>query len=567
MNRQTAAQTKVRVTAVPLAIGGLLQRACACGQHTSGGECEECSKKRIAETAVGGAMLHRRAAGNREPDEVPEIVHDVLGSPGQPLDAATRSFFEPRFGHDFSGVRVHTDARAAESARTVNALAYTVGRDVVFGSGQYAPGAAAGRRLLGHELAHAVQQSESQIAAPINLTVAAADTKGEREAEAVEAALPLDRPLHSGLADRSGPMIQRKDDPPTPEERERQKHHAGSPLNAADKAQIAKLKIPTSGGTLTAFKEGPRFVLHDTASVPSKKELANVEAGIKKKGVKAGPLGVGYAAEVLTADAPVRQRGSLFEASRPTVTEYERGENLLPLKDRVTAFQAVWKVTQETKRVQILADAMKSVGVTDKDLKEDGQNPKRELETACTPTEKEPCVHTMAQWAVARICDQAPKDLAAKGKEGELTASCATLKPVLDARKRRIPSTVNVEIVQLKGCPPGKSCDDCHPGENPVALANPAYTDNQYESVKALYLEAALQADVFPHITTHFWVDADVAGHCDPRCFDLTRLYRSLSKDLKHQEGDTYGVDPRYGTNWGVDTIWWNPKVCGGAHP
>jgi len=65
---------------------------------------------------------------------------------------------EPRFGHDFSQVRVHTNAKVAESARAVNALAYTVGRDVVFGVGQYAPTTSAGQRLLAHELTHVVQQ-------------------------------------------------------------------------------------------------------------------------------------------------------------------------------------------------------------------------------------------------------------------------------------------------------------------------------------------------------------------------------------------------------------------------
>ena len=78
---------------------------------------------------------------------------------GQPLDAATREFFSARFGHDFANVRVHADAEAAESARALNALAYTVGRDVVFGAGQYAPGTRAGQQLLAHELTHVVQQS------------------------------------------------------------------------------------------------------------------------------------------------------------------------------------------------------------------------------------------------------------------------------------------------------------------------------------------------------------------------------------------------------------------------
>jgi Domain of unknown function (DUF4157) len=89
---------------------------------------------------------------------VPPIIDEVVSSPGQPLDTVTRSFIEPRFGHDFSEVRVHTDGKAAESARAVNAQAYTVGSDVVFGTGRYAPGSAEGTRLLAHELTHVVQQ-------------------------------------------------------------------------------------------------------------------------------------------------------------------------------------------------------------------------------------------------------------------------------------------------------------------------------------------------------------------------------------------------------------------------
>src|SRR3954452_15766007 len=82
----------------------------------------------------------------------PAIVHEVLRSPGQPLDAATRAFFEPRFGHDFGHVRVHTDARAAESAASVNALAYTVGNHIVVGRGGFQP--LNSTRLLAHELVH-----------------------------------------------------------------------------------------------------------------------------------------------------------------------------------------------------------------------------------------------------------------------------------------------------------------------------------------------------------------------------------------------------------------------------
>lgn len=184
----------------------LLQR---CGDH-------DCASPGCQRHAEEGARLLRTPTIGRSPSAVPPIVGEVLRSPGQPLDAATRAVMEPPFGHDlspmqvhpgnlqtapteleigpagdryereadqvadatmrrsehgaaqeseprggydFSHVRVHTGARAALAARAVNALAYTVGRDIVFGAGQYAPGTSGGRRLLAHELTHVVQQT------------------------------------------------------------------------------------------------------------------------------------------------------------------------------------------------------------------------------------------------------------------------------------------------------------------------------------------------------------------------------------------------------------------------
>lgn len=158
MNRQATKQAQPIQTA-PLA-SGVLQRKCDCGNHTiAGGECNECGRSR----------LQRRSSGQAKPTEVPQIVHEVLRSPGQPLDAATRDFFGSRFGHDFSRVRLHIGGQAAESARSVGALAYTVGRDVVFGAGQYSPGSVAGRRLLAHELTHVMQQEGAVTATPQRL--------------------------------------------------------------------------------------------------------------------------------------------------------------------------------------------------------------------------------------------------------------------------------------------------------------------------------------------------------------------------------------------------------------
>jgi hypothetical protein len=114
----------------------------------------------------------------------PPVVREVLDSPGRPLDSATRTIMEPRFGHDFSGVRVHDDARAARSAAAVDALAYTVGRDIVFAQGQYAPVSAAGVALLAHELAHTVQQAgAADSGTSRDVTIAPAGSRAEREAD------------------------------------------------------------------------------------------------------------------------------------------------------------------------------------------------------------------------------------------------------------------------------------------------------------------------------------------------------------------------------------------------
>jgi hypothetical protein len=189
---------------------GLLQRACACGQHTvAGGECAACREKREG--------MQRAAVNSAPVNAIPPIVHDVLTSSGQPLDAGTRAFMEPRFGHDFSQVRVHTDARAAESARAVNALAYTVGRDMVFGAGQYEPRANEGKRLLAHELTHVVQQKS--INAKGQLTVGSPNDDLEREAATSASQVVRGKYVNIGmsLADSAGKTIQRDLATPPPD--------------------------------------------------------------------------------------------------------------------------------------------------------------------------------------------------------------------------------------------------------------------------------------------------------------------------------------------------------------
>lgn len=130
------------------------------------------------------AALQRKYACGATTMNAPKIVDEVLESPGSALDPGTRGFMESRFNRDFGEVRVHTDSKAAESARAVKASAYTVGRDVVFGAGQVAPSKRAGRMLLAHELTHVVQQRAARNPIPHTLLeVGPANDSLELEAE------------------------------------------------------------------------------------------------------------------------------------------------------------------------------------------------------------------------------------------------------------------------------------------------------------------------------------------------------------------------------------------------
>jgi hypothetical protein len=132
-----------------------------CTGCASGAPCAECAEEEER------PPIQRQAATAGAPRDAAEAdVLDGIGS-GQPLEPGARAYFEPRFGADFSGVRVHAGAGASRAAHSVNAMAYTIGRDIVFAGQQYAPGTAVGRRLLAHELTHVLQQAGTRPGAGI----------------------------------------------------------------------------------------------------------------------------------------------------------------------------------------------------------------------------------------------------------------------------------------------------------------------------------------------------------------------------------------------------------------
>jgi hypothetical protein len=180
------------------------------------------SQLRIPETPVKpfatgcSGLLQRKSdrapARSQSSTKAPPVVNEVLRSPGQPLDPDTREFMEPRFDYDFSRVRVHADPKAAESARAVNAAAYTVGNQLVFAAGRYSPHGLEGQRLLAHELTHVVQQrgagvsSTAEIVPETHQSEREAETNSDRVTSGANSAVSAAPPV-TGLQRLAGPPI------------------------------------------------------------------------------------------------------------------------------------------------------------------------------------------------------------------------------------------------------------------------------------------------------------------------------------------------------------------------
>lgn len=196
----------------------LVQRKCSKCQEEEKlqRKCDKCEEEeklqRKCDKCEEEEKLHRKSEdGPSSPAAAPPIVHEVLNSPGHPLDSATRAFFEPRLGYDFSRVRVHHDAKATESAASVNARAYTVGKNIIFGEGHYSPARADGKQLLAHELTHVMQQegappialqracrSAAQCAIPTSGSAGQFGPKVEAESEAIAVASGGVAPIGGG---------------------------------------------------------------------------------------------------------------------------------------------------------------------------------------------------------------------------------------------------------------------------------------------------------------------------------------------------------------------------------
>lgn len=551
----------------------VLQRKCA----GDGGCCDDCDKKKLQRSAIGPA-----------PRYAPPIVHDVLRGSGEPLDRATRAAMEPRLGYDFGRVRVHRDARAAESAHAVGAGAYTVGSDVVLGRN-------ATRDVVAHELAHVVQQHGAEGGGAIE--IGRADDPLEHQAD------------HMAVAGTSSRVLRRA--PPEPEAKPAAKtQHANTAMTKTDVE-----KAETAAGTQTADAETikredaskpgaieSRFIIHDTASSVG---AARIAAHVK---ANRGPLGPGVNAYVPRDTAPSITR-PFFDKRRPTTTEFEKGlgvfaepgdtETGSKLGDKLKArrdarFRAVWSLVNPGVRRFLIETALSGSQLTPDELKIEleGEDKKvKNQQTGKVTTKHSPgaleqlndpkgaeTIYTSATWTIELICAVAPITAFALGLAGldafALQRECAALAPYWAKRNELIATTNAIEIVQpgvtRKGAAAGHKNSCAVNNELNEKFKSPSYSDNQYNSARDLYLRAALKTRVFPFITTHKVIDREHGDHCDPRCFNLGRLYNDIATMLGHKTGDSlYGVEPTYGRG-PTTSVWWDDgpnSICAEAKP
>jgi hypothetical protein len=337
---------------------------------------------------------------------------------------------------------------------------------------------------------------------------------------------------------------------------------AGKALEDTERQQIAEfLDIPLPTENLT-IQRIPLVILHDTAWSMTEDNIREQQENAR------GPMQLGP--NVYVPRQPDPSQDSIldviarpfFESHRPTATYYEQAADILPVEVRDRLARILWRYTPEALRSTALDRSLTDVPLSTVSVEELKKRSRLWLEANSeenfqslarkSPHNYFDGAKTTALWAVETICTQVTND------------TCTRLQPVFEERHRRVTSTVNIEIVQN----PGSHC--LTKGR---LQALPDYTDYQYRETAKLYLFAALQTGQLPEIVTHFAVDSFLLDrgklpHCDPRGFDLQRLYDEIARVMDYPEGTRFGILPRYGTNPRQGhNIWWDQRVFGRSSP
>jgi hypothetical protein len=250
-----------------------------------------------------------------------------------------------------------------------------------------------------------------------------------------------------------------------------------------------------------------------------------------------GPLGEGP--QVYLGRTNVFRARAFYGVPRPSSTLFEQAKDVLDVPHVATLGRRVWADTDPSARTDAMDAVLAPFPLLDSERSDEKAHATRELEG------EGPQLFTTALWTVERLCEATDAD-----------STCAELADFWATRDARIARSVNAEMGQQAGA-------DCSASGPPLT----PYSDASYTNLARLYLEAALGAGFFPEVTTHFVLDAPFRGHCDPRCFDVGRLYQAIADAVGHAQGTRYGASPSYGTVYGAAMAWWSEAVCGASSP
>jgi hypothetical protein len=368
----------------------------------------------------------------------------------------------------------------------------------------------------------------------------------------------------------------------------------GRSLSDEERRAIAAILGETNvNNRAIAFEQTPKLILHDTSG-----ELS--DATIEEKKQRAiGPLGNGINAYVTRAGKVILSR-AFFDPRRPTATVYEKSADILTESQRDVEVRRVWQTTAASVQQTALRNAVAGLNLNEASLMERATtwlNAPSDAAFKAIEARSSSSLDggkTTGLWATAQICDRVVADkhnavslASSLSSSKTLMAACQKLNPLFQEKRKRIASSVHVEILQMRG-------SECYTTDAQVQNYNanvadglyiegdrlvplqtwerPAYTDTQYEKVALIYLFAALQGDRYPEITTHFWVDQGKVGkigtHCDPRGLNLTRLYQLISNALGHPPDTLYGIQPKYGLHPEQgDNVWWSEAILSELPP
>jgi hypothetical protein len=336
-------------------------------------------------------------------------------------------------------------------------------------------------------------------------------------------------------------------------------NHAGRSLTPTERSRIATF-LQSKGISLFSPFAPPnsaRFILHDTAGILPQSFLD------RERRENRGPLGLGVSIYAPRNNEGVVARPNFYEMRRPTTTLFEKAEDILSQSTREGYFRRIWRSAKPGVRQDALDSALNGLGLTETEMSSERRKATQQLNS--NTNEK---IYTTATWAAEKICDRYNGDRSI-AFTGDLEVACRATANYFRTRNQRVSESVPIEILQVGTRSQSGNQNSCTASNsNLQPLPNPPYSQTQYDTTIVQYLRSAAIAGKYPEITTHYALDTFAAdAHCDPRCFNVNKVYTSIADLMGHDRGSKYGITPSYGTRLGRNNIWWNDRVCYSAPP